>query len=273
MSQPILFFRKSLMDIDTANITITITDAVATNTGQDFVSYMRNRKNDSAWITTGSTDAANTTIVVDFVDEVAMTDILIIDHNLGDYTIQYWDGANYQDFSTTIAEVSNTETTNHHNFASVSSSKIQIIITGAQVADADKYIKQLIVTRKIVTGQLTGWPTIKKPVVSTSKKASKMLSGKINLIESIESFSVNLDVKNWNIDADLNIIEDIYFRHQGILIWLCGGDEDQFSTNRIGYKKENIFLVRPVNEWTPELYKGVYSTGVKVSLKLVESVS
>lgn len=273
MANQIIFFRKSLMDLDNSNITITVTDTTATNNGQDYVSYMRNRKNDSAWLTTGSNDAANTTLVVDFADSVDMTDILLVGHNLGAYTIQYWTGVAYADFSTAIAETVNTESTNHHNFTSVASNRIKIIITGTQAADEDKYIKQLIVSRKIGNGQLEGWPLIKRPMISTSKKATKMLSGKVNLIESIDSFSATLSVKNWNVDNDLDIIEEIYFKHSGILMWPCGGDEAQFSTQRIGYRKEDIYLVRPTNEWTPELYKGIYSSGVKVDLKLAEAIN
>ncbi len=273
MSQQILFFRKSLIDSDNGDIDITVTDAVATNTGQDYVNYMRNRKNDSSWITTGSTDAANTTLEVDFVDTISISDILIVSHNLKAYTIQYWSGIAWVDFSTVISETTNTESTNHYNFTSVASSKIKIIITGTQVVDADKYIKQLIVTRRIGSGQLEGWPVIKKPVISTNKKSSKMLSGSINLVESVNSFSVTLSVSNWNIDADMDIIEDIYFRHQGVLLWPCGGDATQFATERIGYRKEDIYLVRPVSEYTPELHKGIYSTGVKTELKLAEAIS
>ena len=42
---------------------------------------------------------------------------------------------------------------------------------------------------------------------------------------------------------------------------------------RIGWKKENIYLVRPTNEWTPEFYKSLYQSGLKVDLKLSEAVS
>lgn len=273
MSEQIMFFRKSLMDLSVDNVTITVTDAVATNNGQDYVDYMRNRKNDSAWLTTGSTDAANTELEIDFTDSIEITDILLVGHNLKAYTIEYWTGVAWADFSTAIAETVNAETTNHYNFTSQITSKIKLIITGAQVVDADKVIKQLIVSRRIGTGQLTGWPTIKKPMVSTNKKSSKMLSGKINLVESVDSFSCELEVKSWNIENDLDIIEEIYFKHQGVLLWLSGGDEDQFSDNRKGYRLEDIYLVRPTSEYTPELHKGVYSAGIKTKLKLKEAVS
>jgi len=273
MSGQITFFNKSLIDIDQGNITITVTDAVATNNGTDFVNYMRNRKNDSGWITTGSTDAANTTLDVDFTDEIDFTDILLVSHNLGAYTIQYWDGSAYQDFSTAITETTNTETTNHYNFTSVESSKLKIIITGAQTVDADKVIRQLIVTRRIGDGQLEGWPIIKKPTLSTNRKSNKMLSGKISQVESIESFSCQLTVAVWSSDDDMDIVEGIYFKHQGVLLWLCGGDESQFKNERINYRKEDIYLVRPVNEYSNEYYKGVYSNGQKITLELQESVN
>ncbi len=273
MSQPIIFFRKSLMDLSNPNIVITITDSVATNNGQAYVDYVRNRKNDSAWITTDSDDTANTEIEVNFTDFIDFTDVLLIGHNFKAFTVQYWTGVAWLDFSTVISETVNTATTNHYNFNSVSGSKIKVIIDSTQEVDADKFLKQLIVTRKIGAGQLEGWPLIKKPTISTSKKANKMLSGKISLTESIQSYSVTLELKAWSNESDMDIMEDIYFRHQGVLFWPCGGDESQFSSKRIGYRLEDIYLVRPISEYTPEYYQGLYQSGVITKLKLQESVS
>ena len=64
MSKQIKFWRKSFIDADRTNHEITITDTVAENTGQDFVRFLRNRNNNSGWNTSGSTDAAQTQILV-----------------------------------------------------------------------------------------------------------------------------------------------------------------------------------------------------------------
>ena len=60
----ILFLRKNHIDLNRPNPVITITDAAASNTGQDSVIFLRNRNNISGWLTTGSEDATPTVMTV-----------------------------------------------------------------------------------------------------------------------------------------------------------------------------------------------------------------
>lgn len=273
MSQQIKVFNKNKLDLTYTNASISVTDATATYDGSDIVNYLRNRNNYSAWATTNSNDAANTTLVCNFGDVVSLTDIILVKHNLKSYTIKYWDGSAYQDFSTAISETINTETTTFHSFDQVNTERIQIIITGTMTANDDKILRQLIATSKVLTGQLQGWPEIKKPTHTTGKRINTMLSGKINVVETLSSFSMQLSVKNWNIDADLSIVEQFYFGRRGFLISISGGDEDQFSHKRIGYRKEDIYLMRAVDDYEPEWNSFVYKNGIKLSISLRESIN
>jgi hypothetical protein len=272
MAAQIKFFNKNKLDIDNVDVNITVTDAVATDDGEALLDLMRNRNNASAWITTGSTDAANTTLVFDMVDERPVSDIIIVKHNLKAFTVKYWDGAVYQDFSTAISETVNTEETSYYSFTEVQTSKLQLIITGTQTVDDDKTIRQFIATDKLLTGQLVGWPIIKSPRHNSSKQINKMLSGKVNVVESVGAFSFSLTVSNWTKDADLNIVEEIYFGRKGVLVSLSGGDDAQFTNRRIGYRKEDIYLMRTVNDYSPEWSKGIYTNGLKINMKLAESI-
>ena len=272
MSAQIRFFNKNKIDLNNNLASITITDAVATNNGQTFVDFMRNRNQVSAWQTTGSTDAALTEILSDMSDEREIDSIIIAGHNFKAFTVKYWDGGAFVDFSTPISETVNTETTNFFSFTKVSTKQIKIIVQGTQVVDDDKKITQLILTDNLGSGQLEGWPIIRSPRHSTNKQISQMLSGKANVVESVGAFGMELDVKNWNIDADMSIIEDIYFGKRGVLVWLSGGDETQFSHLRVGYRKSDIYLMRAVNDYTPTWAAGVYTTGLQIKLKLQEAI-
>lgn len=272
MSQQIKIFEKARSDLSNDNCLITVTDPIATNTGQDFINYIRNRNNFSAWLTTDSTDAAGTTIEVDLLDEWELGEILLIKHNFKSFTIKYYDGG-WTDFSTPISETANTEVTNHYSVTPVTFSRLQIVINGCHIVDADKVLHQLIVTSKLGTGQFDGWPVMKAPKLVTNRRKSTMLSGKINIAEGIESFAVELTVQNWKSDADLSIVEDIYFKRSGVLVWPCGGDSAQFSSIRLGYRVEDIYLMRPTNEWSPEWVDGIYTSGMKVKIQLAESVN
>lgn len=266
----IKWFEKNLLDIDFNNITITITDTTASNNGQSFVDFMRNRNNDSLWVTTGSNDAANTQIDINMTDTVAFDRILLVNNNFKAYTIQYHNGSTYVDFSTAINETTNTKTTIEHQFTEVNASLIRIIITGTFVADDDKFLAQLLVCKSI--GQLQGYPQIKKPTYSLNKKAIKLLSGKSFILRQRGAFFCDLEVQNYNVDADLAILESIYFKNGGVLMWVNSGDSTQFKREHIGYRPEDIFLVQPSNEWTPEFYQSLYQTGIVFKMRVVEVV-
>lgn len=272
MAGQIKFFEKNIIDLSNDGVTITATDAVASNNGQDFVDYLRNRNNFSAYITTGSTDAANTTLVFEFVLEKSISDLILIKHNFKAYTLKYWNGSAYVDFSTPINVSNNATETTHHEFTPVDTERIQLIVTETMVTDADKVLHQFIVTQKLATGQLNGWPVIKSPVHNTNKRVSRMLSGKVNVVESVGGFSCNLTVSNWNDDVDLALIENIYFGRRGVLMWLSGGDEEQFSHKRVGYRLEDLYFVRCVNDYSPEWSVGIYTNGLKIDMRLAEAI-
>jgi len=266
----IKFFKKAISDIDNPNIDITVTDSVASSTGLDIVNFIRNRNNRSAWRTTDSTDAGTTTLTIDMADTENFNRIFLLKNNWGAFTVKYWSGAAYIDFSTPISEAINAEDNNYYEFDAVDSNKIQIIITGTQVANEDKELYQLIITSE--EGQLNAWPEISNPRHVSLKQKTTMLSGKINVIESVGRFSCSLKVPYWKNDADLTLVEDIYFNRLPVLVWLCGGDETQFRTIRRGYRLEDIYLMRPTNDYSPKWYSGVYSTGLELNIKLDEVV-
>jgi len=269
MASQIQFYEKNKIDLSSNDTSITITDAVATNTG--FPDYMRNRKNTSAWITTGSTDAAGTIIDVNMGSSFSIDTIILIGHNLKSYTIQYFNGAIYTDFSNPVSETVNVLDNNRYQFDATSMQMIRIVINSTQVVDADKIIKQLIITEEL--GQFDGWPEIKKPKLSTNKRKSLMLSGKSNVVESVGAFSCTLSVKNWKSDADLTLLETIFFKREGMLLQLNGFDEAQFSSVRMGYRNEDVVLVRAVSDYTPEWFNGLYLTGQKAEIKLEEVIA
>lgn len=274
MAQQIRFFQKNIIDLSQDSVTMTVTDLVADNSGQEIIDFVRNRNNSSAWLTTESTDAANTQILAQFGVGRDVSSILLVKHNWKAFTIQYWNEltSTWTSFSTPIAETVNTDETTHFQFDTVETNQIRIIITGTQVADEDKELYQLIVTADIGAGQLAGWPVIKNPTHDTNKRKTKMLSGKVHVVESVGSFMCSLEVSNWKSVADVSLIEDIFFRREGVLLWLCGGDESQFAVPSRGYRLEDLYYVRPTNSFEPELVKGIYSSGQKIRMDLQEAI-
>lgn len=264
MSQQIRVFTKNKLDISNSNIVMTASQA------QTYIDFVRNRSNMSAWVTTGSVDSDNTSIEVDFVDLINIDSILLLKHNFKSYTLQYWDGDSWEDFSTPIAPTNNSETSTFHQFTEVFTTKIRIIILGTVVANSDKYLFQFIATTE--HAQFNGWPIIKKPQHSRQRVRTKVLSGKETIKESAGAFSCQLNIKVHSDSSDLDLIETMYFANTAFLVWLCGGDQTQFSSQRIGYRLEDIYLMKCADEYRPEWYKGFYMSGQVVAVDLIEVV-
>lgn len=263
----IKFFRKNRMDLDFSSVEITVTDGVATNNGQDFVNFLRNRNNTSGWMTTDSDDSANTEMIVDFSDSVTIDTIILIGHNFKAYTIKWWDGALWQDFSTPIAETVYTAEESYHPFDSQMTNKLQLIIDSTQVVDDDKSLVQFIAT------DLLGEFEVEPIVVGEfdrDRKVTKALSGKNFIAKAIGGFNCQIKMNNVVNDNDLTLVETLYESFEGFLVWLSGGDSTQFQTQRKGFLLEDLYLMNCVNEYKAAWEGGFYKHGMAISLNLVE---
>jgi len=265
MGYQIRFYYKSRCDNSFSGVSATASEA------SSFAQNVLTRSNLDAWITTGSVDANNTTLTVDFGDAKTITEIFLILHNFKAYTVKYWNGSSYVNFSTPIAETTNTATTTHYSFTSVSTQRIQLTITGTMVANSDKSLCQLVATQSI--GQISAWPVISKPTHVTNIQKSMMLSGKTHLTRNAGGFTCELKVKILSTSADLAIIETLYDSVDGFLVWLCGGSTSQFSSVRKGYRLEDLYLMKCMDDYVPEFYEGLYKSGIKINMKLGEVVT
>ncbi len=271
MSSPI-FYEKSFMDLNNESIVLTVTDAVASDTGSASLDAIRNRNNASGWGTTESTDAANTQIDVDFGDIVEIDTLLLILHNFKAYTIQYdLDSAGFTDFSTVINVSGNTENVTKHEFVPVELDTIRLIITGAMTVDADKFLRQMIATNKI--GQPLTQMKITNVQQSQNKNTIRTLSGKHRVSRSVGGFEFTMSKNNFSHMEDIRIFQNMYSLQSGFLVWLNGDDTDQFRVPNVqGYRREDIFLMIISNEYEPNWSDGRYQWGIDLRIDFVESI-
>lgn len=262
MSGQIAFFKKNKADYSNGSVVVTASE------GSAYAPFVQRRSNKLGWMTTGSADANNTTLTVDFGDLVALTDIVLINHNFKNFKIQYWTGSAWADFSTPLALTACTDSTTRFSFASMETTKLLLTVYGTQVTDAEKRLCQFIATESI--GQLQGWPVIKSPTWNRQKNISTMLSGKQLIADSVGGFTMDLFIKCWNVDADFALIEALYSSGSGFLVWPCGGDETQFRTIRQGFRLEDLFLMKCRNNYVPEHYNGQYKAGTTLTVQLAE---
>jgi hypothetical protein len=266
----ILFFEKSFIDFDQPNATITITDNVAIDNGQASVNLLRNRNNISGWVTTESDDTANTEILINTGDIYEIDFIELIRHNFKDFTIEFKNNLNNWEILETVTN-NEKETSVFILDNSINTRELRITIQATMIANADKSLRQIIVSRSKYS--LNGFPLIKKPTHSKDRKKNKTLSGRTIITDRLGAFSCELDIKLTRDDNDLSFHEDMYNQNIGVLMLLSGGKEEQFSTLRKGYKNEDIVLVSPIDEYVNPYDKGVYTSGIRVRMKLAEVVS
>jgi hypothetical protein len=267
----IRFFEKSKIDLTLGTkAVITVTDAVATDNGQAYVDYMRNRRNSDGWSTTGSTDAASTTLVVQFGDLEAIDSLFLFGINWKSYTAKYWDGVAYQDFSTPINETANATEDKFHSFNAVETSQIRIIITATMNLNDDKYCTQMVPTQSI--GTFTMQPLVQDNVSSKNRKLVKTLSGKSRILRTNGFFEFSMKQKCVVNDTDLTLLESLFDYYDGFLVWLNGGDSTQFRTNRIGFRTKDLYFMNVVSEYKPEWNEGFYKQGTNIDAKFSEVI-
>lgn len=267
MAEQIRFFRKNWADFEREYVS-----ASATN-GDDMADQVLTRSNKTGWGTSGSTDAEQPVLTIDLGDSPTIDTIILVNHNWKNYKLQYLasDGVTWTDFSPSLAHTTNTENTTIHEFTALQTSSVRAIIYGTMVADAEKYLSQFIITSAL--GQFNGWPAIRTPVLGRNLQEQNVISGKANILQNLGRYSASIVVQVLSDSTDLALIETLFSRVEGFLYWPCGGDEDQFSSVRQGYRLVDIYLVRCRNEFSPEWYKGLYKSGQVVRMDLVEVVT
>lgn len=264
MPSQIIFFRKNWADFEKSTVVVTATEA------SSLAPNVIARSNRTLWGTSGSTDASNTQLTVDAGDIGTIDSVLLLKHNFKNYLLEYYDPIALT-WTTLISVTGYTDKSSYHTFPTVQTQKIRLTITGTQIANSDKVLSQFIMTSTL--GKLNGWPVMAKPLLARNIVEQKMLSGKSSVIQNVGFFAVSLMVSNWSDPTDLATVEALYNNNEGFLYWPCGGDETQFRSVRQGYRKEDIFLCRCKNEFSPEWAYGLYKSGMKLQIDLIEVVT
>ena len=265
---PPKLFKKSVMDLDSENVSITVTDAIAVDTGEAIADLVRDRKNTTGWATTDSTDAALTLFQVLFGDQFDMDSVFLIGNNFKDYDIEWFNGTVWANIETVTG---NTDIVRFHSFTKIENAEgIRVRINATFEVDADKFLNQLIATEKL--GEFDEFPLLEHEN-SSNRKRIKLVSGKSKIIQNSGSVSINIKHNNQINDNDLNLVEIMFSSFSGFLFWASGGNESQFRTKRIGFRNQDVFLMAPANEYANPWGKdGRYCAGTNYDVKLVEVV-
>ena len=269
MGRQIRFFEIPASDYSNTNASFTVSDPLADSDGQDIVSFVRNRNLTSSWLTTGSLDANDTELLVDFGDAQALTSLFLVKHNLKSFKLEYFNGVSLLEFANVT---DNAEETTEHVFPDGANVVyIKLTIFGTIIPDTDKRITQFLASKQI--GQLEGWPEISSMIHSTGMKVSTMLSGKSSISNSVGGTGFDLKVKVEESQSDIDLFESLYYTYKrGVMVYIGGGDASQFKVKVKGYRVEDFYVMKPVKDYRADLYRSIYESGPKINIKLKEVI-
>ena len=260
MSHNPIFLRKNRLDLD-SDLQLSATQ------GNEFISSIRTKSNDLAWITTGSRDADGTTVEIDLLDPFEINIAILTSHNFKSYTLSYFEERT-RAWVELVGLTDNASSTTWHMFQNVSASKWKLQIQSTQTPNDEKRLGRLILTD--VLGQFTYSPVIKNPIHETGKIVKKMLSGKRSIRKTLGAFRCTLSIKHLRQEKDLALIEKLYNQFFGFEVWLCGGNEKQFFYPAKGYRLQDVYLMQAEDDWGPEMIEGIYANGYEFKMKLAE---
>lgn len=272
ISGGIKFFKQSKILNATASAPIS---------GDASVSAILNANKETFYRSVGSSDAVTEEIEITFAEQKTIDRLFLVNINAKSFNVMYdvtgtWSHfANVTDVDgsqTNITETVYSNDTYYAEFDSVTTNKIRIQITETQVANAEKFINQVIVTEEIAT--LVGYPEIKQVDMNRQIRSKKTISGKFSVQKSLESFSVNLAFKDYpsssvyNVDIDAMI--ELHDLEDPFITWLCGG---RHGTQYFKYALPGFRLKDVIQTQVNKSYKLNYTNNIYVNPLNLASVS
>lgn len=260
--------------------------ASAPISGDASVSALLNANKETFYRSVGSSDSVTEEIEITFSESKTIDRLFLINFNGKDFNIMYdvtgtWTHfANVLDIDgsqSNITETVYSENTYYAEFDVVTTNKIRIQVLKTQVANAEKFINQAVVTKELST--LVGYPDIRNISLDRQLRSKKTISGKYSVQKSLESLSVTLSFKDYpsaavyNVDIDAML--ELHDLEDPFITWLCGG---RFGTKYFKYTLPGFRLKDVIQTQVNNSYKLSYTNNIYInplnlaSVKLVEHI-
>jgi len=236
------------------------------------------------WKSVGSSDSTTETLTLTLDGTHTISRLFLLDHNFKGFNIQYDVAGTWTDFTNVvgisgslgggIVESAFSQNTAYYEFTPVTTSKIRIRVTTAQVANAEKYVSQIVTTSEI--GTFAGYPTVNPVGMDRNARMSQTLSGKVIVQKSIQTATYQIAFKNHpNQTAyapDLSLSLALFDRDKPFLVWLCGGKFNWAPYTVRGFRLQDLFQMQVSKPFAEGYQNGVYVIGVSNTLELKEHV-
>lgn len=274
----IKFFDKSKsLGVDGATITA--------SSGDSSADYALDRNAATYWRSVGSLDVTTETITVTFSSSKTFNRLFLLDTNFKDFNIKYDVSGVWTHFSSVygldgskanITETAFSDSTAYYEFASVTTTSIQINVLKSQVVDAQKYVSQIICTQEI--GTFAGYPDIKSLDFDRNSKVNKTSGGRYLVQKGDETAGFELNFKSYpsssEYSPDIDLVMELQDSEDPFLVWLCGGRRgtNYFRYTLRGFRLKDLFQMQITKPMKLDYSQNVYVNSLNASIALEESI-
>lgn len=258
--------------------------SVVASSGQASADRALDKNPITKWRTSGSMDTITETFDITLPQSTSVSRLLLQDHNLKEYTMQYDVSGVWTDFTNVtgitgalgggISETAYALNTSYYEFDSVTTTGLRLSATKTQTADQEKSLAQFISTTEL--GTFVGYPIVNRLRHSRNERTVEVLSGKSLIQKSEESAEFRLDFKNYppGETADLDLVFNLFEREDNFLVWICGGRQGStyFRYTLRGFRLQDIYEMQIRRDIRVSYGKNVYLSPVNMNVTLVEAV-
>lgn len=234
------FFTKNyLEDVTVGNLTA--------STGNSVVGLIKDRNLNSRWVSVGSNDTITETITAIWTAAVTINYISLRNMNLETYTVQYWTGAAYADFSTPINETTNTSTARLHGFNTVSTTRIRLTATTTIIPNDEKRIGELMAYFQHIDIPDEWLPDTEEPVLYDKKSEhEKVDGGNLIVYEAVTGKYQNSF--NWSVLSDTYTTQFLALKALHSSFWILPDSSAPYYQYYVNWVDDYNF--KKIEGWT-----------------------
>lgn len=254
----VTFFDNSLSLFENGITAAASSNTAAQNLCLGFNPYYR-------WESSGSDDSTTETLVITFPSPVSISRLILLDHNLKEFTVTTTAGSfsNVIGLDPTgasaISETDYDRNTAYYEFSPITVSNLTLTMEKTQIVDQEKFIGQIIATNEL--GTLRGFPDITAVGIDRDITKDKTLSGKYIIQKGYEQRSFSMRLINYPYQDDLDLLDSLHVRENPFLVWLCGGKPDTFKLKQRGWRINDIIKMQVDSSLQNGYEKNVYTLG------------
>lgn len=160
--------------------------------------------------------------------------------------------------------------TAYYEFSPINLTEIVITANTTQVADAEKYLTQFVATNEL--GTLDGFPNMNGITLDRNDRKEKAISGRVHIEKGYESAGFDLALRTYGEQDDIDLLDSLHEMEEPFLVWLCGGDPDQFRLEQRGFRLQDLYQMKIDQQMKNAYDRNIYVLGVNQNYSFIEVV-